>query len=42
MLFAFLWTFGSFFTQILVVGNAAGLIGFLVLKKLGERGIKAA
>lgn len=35
--FAFLWSFGSFFTQILVVGNAAGLIGWLVIKKISER-----
>ncbi len=32
-----LWMFGSFFVQILVVGNAAGLVGWVVLKKLADR-----
>jgi hypothetical protein len=36
-LFAFLWSFGSFITQILVVGNAAGLVGWWVLKRLARR-----
>jgi hypothetical protein len=39
-LFAFLWTFGSFFTQILVVGNTAGLVGFVLLKRLAARRAK--
>lgn len=30
----FLWSFGSFFTQLLVVGNAAGLVGWWTLEKL--------
>lgn len=30
----FLWAFGSFLLQILVVGNAAGLIGWWTLEKL--------
>ncbi len=38
--YTLLWMFGSFFTQILVIGNAAGLIGWVVLKKLGERAAK--
>ena len=37
--FAFLWTFGSFFTQMLVAGNTAGLVGWVVLKQLAKRGI---
>lgn len=36
-LFAFLWSFGSFITQILVIGNAAGLVGWWVLKKRASR-----
>lgn len=31
---AFLFSVGSFFLQLLVVGNAAGLLGFWVLKKV--------
>jgi len=30
----FLWAFGSFLTQTLVVGNAAGLVGWWTLEKL--------
>jgi hypothetical protein len=40
--FATMWAFGSFFLQILVVGNAAGLLGWLVLKKLAERRARIA
>jgi hypothetical protein len=35
--FAFLWTLGSFFLQILVIGNAAGFIGWWVMKKVNAR-----
>ena len=35
--FAFLWTLGSFFLQILVIGNAAGFLGWWVMKKVKER-----
>jgi hypothetical protein len=35
--FGILWAFGSFFLQILVVGNAAGLVGWWVLKKIAAR-----
>lgn len=41
VLYALLWC-GAFFTQILVLGNAAGLVGWVVLKKLAERGIEPA
>lgn len=34
--FAILWSFGSFFLQILVVGNAAGLVGWWLLGKLAR------
>jgi hypothetical protein len=36
-LLAVLWSFGSFFLQILVVGNAAGLVGWWVLKRVPRR-----
>jgi hypothetical protein len=39
--FAILWAFGSFFLQILVVGNAAGLVGWWVLKRLAARAAAA-
>jgi hypothetical protein len=39
--FAVLWAFGSFFLQILVVGNAAGLVGWWVLKRRAGRGATA-
>lgn len=39
--FAVLWSFGSFFLQILVVGNAAGLVGWWVLKRLAARAAPA-
>jgi hypothetical protein len=35
--FAFLWTLGSFFLQVLVIGNAAGFLGWWVMKKIGAR-----
>lgn len=35
--FAFLFSVGSFFLQILVVGNAAGILGFWLLRKLNAR-----
>lgn len=35
--FGILWSFGSFFLQILVVGNAAGLVGWWVLKRIDAR-----
>lgn len=38
--YTLLWMFGSFFIQTLVIGNAAGLVGWLVLKKLEERAEK--
>lgn len=40
--YTLLWMFGSFFTQILVIGNAAGLIGWFILKKLDDRAAKQA
>lgn len=40
--YTLLWMFGSFFTQILVFGNAAGLVGWFVLKKLDDRAAKQA
>lgn len=40
--FTLLWMFASFFVQILVIGNAAGLVGWFVLKKLAERAAAAA
>jgi hypothetical protein len=39
--FAVLWSFGSFLLQILVVGNAAGLLGWWVLKRRAARGATA-
>jgi hypothetical protein len=39
--FAVLWSFGSFFLQILVVGNAAGLVGWWVLKRRATRAATA-
>jgi hypothetical protein len=35
--FAFLFTLGSFFLQVLVIGNAAGFLGWWVMKKIGAR-----
>jgi hypothetical protein len=35
--FAFLWTIGTAMTEVLVLGNAAGFAGFIVLKKLAAR-----
>lgn len=35
--FAFLWTLGSFFMQVLVIGNAAGFLGWWVMKKVNAR-----
>lgn len=32
-----LYVFGTFFVQLLAIGNAAGLIGWVVLKRLEER-----
>jgi hypothetical protein len=32
--FAFLYTLGNFFVQVLVIGNAAGLVGWWILKKV--------
>lgn len=40
--YTLLWMFGSFFTQILVIGNAAGFVGWFVLKKLDDRAAKQA
>ena len=34
---AFLWTIGSFFLQVLVIGNAAGFLGWWVMKKVNSR-----
>jgi F0F1-type ATP synthase membrane subunit c/vacuolar-type H+-ATPase subunit K len=34
---AMLWSFANFMTQILVIGNAAGFVGFVVLKRLAQR-----
>jgi hypothetical protein len=34
---ALLWSFANFMTQILVIGNAAGFVGFVVLKRLAAR-----
>jgi hypothetical protein len=36
--FSFLWVVGTAFTEVLVLGNAAGFIGFIVLKRLAARG----
>ncbi len=36
-----LWLAANFMTQILVIGNAAGFVGFLVLKRLAERAARA-
>jgi hypothetical protein len=35
--FAFLFTLGSFFLQVLVIGNAAGFLGWWVMKKANAR-----
>jgi hypothetical protein len=35
--FSFLWTIGTTMTEVLVLGNAAGFAGFIVLKKLAAR-----
>lgn len=35
--YTLLWIFAGFLVQILVIGNAAGLVGWLLLKKLDER-----
>jgi hypothetical protein len=35
--FAFLWIVGTAMTEVLVLGNAAGFVGFIVLKKLAAR-----
>jgi hypothetical protein len=35
--FSFLWVVGTAFTEVLVLGNAAGFIGYIVLKKLAAR-----
>jgi hypothetical protein len=37
MAFAFLYALGSFFLQVLVVGNAAGFLGWWVMKKVNAR-----
>lgn len=39
---AVFWTLSEVFTHVLVVGNAAGLLGFVLLKKLAERRERAA
>lgn len=39
---AFLWAVGTAMTEILAVGNGAGFIGYIVLKKLAARGERAA
>jgi hypothetical protein len=39
--FGFLYAVANFMTQILVIGNAAGLVGFVVLKKLAARSVPA-
>lgn len=39
--FGFLYAIANFLTQILVIGNAAGFVGFVVLKKLAARGLVA-
>jgi ABC-type sulfate transport system permease component len=36
-LFGFLWAVGSFFMQILIVGNAAGFVGWWVMKRVNAR-----
>jgi hypothetical protein len=36
-LFGFLWALGSFFMQILIVGNAAGFVGWWVMKRVNAR-----
>jgi hypothetical protein len=38
---ALLWLVANFATQILVLGNAAGLVGFLLLKRLAARAARA-
>jgi hypothetical protein len=35
--FAFLWIIATAMTEVLVLGNAAGFVGFIVLKKLAAR-----
>jgi hypothetical protein len=37
MAFAFLYTLGSFFMRVLVLGNAAGFLGWFVMKKVSAR-----
>jgi hypothetical protein len=36
-IFGFLWALGSFFLQVLVVGNAAGLVGWWVMKRVNAK-----
>ena len=38
---ALLWLVANFATQILVIGNAAGFVGFLLLKRLAARAARA-
>jgi hypothetical protein len=35
--FSFLWVVGTAFTEVLVLGNAAGFLGFIVLKRVARR-----
>lgn len=39
---AFLWAVGTAMTEILAVGNGAGFVGYIVLKKLAARGERTA
>jgi hypothetical protein len=39
---AFLWVVGTAMTEVLAVGNGAGFVGFIVLKKLAARSAGAA
>jgi hypothetical protein len=38
----FLWAVGTAMTEILAVGNGAGFVGYIVLKKLAARSDRAA
>jgi len=39
---AVFWALSEVFTHVLVIGNAAGLVGYVLLKKLAERRARAA